>query len=63
MPMEIASPRCHRTMLNAPAPVQAQLPQLEAAAAMREAKDSATKAATIAMTIDKATSLGSNVPS
>ena len=49
-------------MLNAPAPVHAQRPHGDAAAAMREASDSATKAAMIAIAIDRSTSFGSNSP-
>jgi hypothetical protein len=50
-------------MANAPAPVHAQRLQNDIAAAMREARDSATKAAKTAIAIDNKTSAGSNSPS
>ncbi len=50
-------------MLTAPALVHAQRPQADVAAAMREASDSATKAAMIAMAIDRITRPGLNAPS
>ena len=55
-------PQMPPPMLKAPAPVQAQRPQADVAAAIREDTDSATNAATIAITIESVTSEVSNSP-